>query len=201
MAKVTTGNWDYGREEWQEKAIDGIEIGAVTKKTIAYEDFYICRITVDESYIGDEDEETFIRIADDASWCVAPIRIYGAEEPGEENMLYWIDAGERTGYDVNISDDGMLTVDDWMDIEDLIARSLYVTYLDTREGYFAVKRDGNYYIVDNVPSRSGDLKISKTSTGLYTIKGNRLGKYKAAGGENNELKINIRDELPDVRFL
>ncbi len=115
-------------------------------------------------------------------------------------MLYWIDAGKRAGYDVNISDDGMLTVDDWMDIEDLIARSLYVTYLDTREGYFAVKRDGDYYIVDNVPSRSGDLKISKTSTGLYTIKGNRLGKYKAAGGENNELKINIRVELPDVGF-
>ena len=200
MAKVTTGNWDYEREEWQEKAIDGIEIGAVTKKTIAYEEFYICKITVDKSYTGDGDEENFIRIADDASWCVAPIRIYGAEEPGEENMLYWIDAGKRAGYDVNISDDGMLTVDDWMDIEDLIARSLYVTYLDTREGYFAVKRDGDYYIVDNVPSRSGDLKISKTSTGLYTIKGNRLGKYKAAGGENNELKINIRVELPDVGF-
>ena len=198
MAKVTTGNWDYESDKWQEKAIDGIEIGAVTKKTIAYEDFYICRITVDESYIGDEDEETFIRIADDASWCVAPIRIYGAEEPGEENILYWIDAGEHVGYDVNISDDGMLTVDEPMVIEDFMESPFYITYLDTREGYFAVKRDGNYYIIDNVPSRSGDLKISKTAAGLYKIEGNKLGKYKAAGGANNELKMNIRVVLPDI---
>ena len=200
MAKVTTGNWDYGREEWQEKAIDDIEIGAVTKKTIAYEDFYICRITVDESYIGDEDEETFIRIADDVSWCVAPIRIYGAEEPGEENILYWIDAGEHVGYDVNISDERMLTVDEPMVIEDYMESPFYITYLDTREGYFAVKRDGNYYIIDNVPLRSGDLKISKTAAGLYKIEGNKLGKYKAAGGENNALKINIRVVLPDIGF-
>ena len=155
MAKVTTGNWDYESEEWQEKT-KGVKIGAVSKRTIAYDKFYICKITVDKSYTGDGYEENFIRIADDASWCVAPIRVYGAEEPGADDILYWIEAGERAGYNVNV--------------------------------------------FDNVPSSSGDLKISKTAGGLYTIKANKLGKYKAAGGENNKLKLNISVELPDVGF-
>ena len=200
MAKVTTGSWDYESEEWQEKTIKGVKVGAVSKKIIAYEEFYICKITVDKSYTGDGDEENFIRIADDASWCVAPIHIYGAEEPGADEVLYWLEAGDRAGYNVNVYDDGMLTVDDEMDIEELMESPLYITYLDTREGYFAVKRDGDYYVVDNVPSSSGDLKISKTAGGLYTIKANKLGKYKAAGGENNKLKLNISVELPDVGF-
>ena len=173
------------------KGIAGITIGAANKRTLDSETLYIYRITVDKRYTGDE--EIYVGV-ENGLWDFSNhIRIYGSDEPATANMLYWIQPWD----DIEIDNDGKISVSNATE-EEYVFNPVYVNYHGKMKGYFAIKRNGNYYIADDVTLNSTDIKISKKEEGWYEIKADKVGKYKFTYGETYTLNLNV--ELLDTGF-
>ena len=187
-----------------QKGIEGIIVGEPQEYTETQEskDYFICPVTItrDYRYSGRGVEFNCTAKWGSNVW----IRIYDSSEYSPDRQLYMFEGGG-----VDICEDGMLKAREGYSINfDEEAQRMERTdnNSDRMYGYFAVKKNGNYYAVDNLTaSDNNNVKIKKdyeVKNGYrYVIDWSQFGAYTLnAEYEGSEYMFNLSVDLPEIAF-
>lgn len=203
--KVSCGGWNAETDDWEEKSIDGIAIGTPTVQNLDGVAYAIYKIAISQSYRNPgQNEESFGIVYNNGEniWA-KELYIYDSTEISEEEQLYWVYDSSK----IEISTDGKISLSGESE-DSLDDRAGTQIYSDDKsgsmEGYFAVKKAGEYYALQTVQtSETEGISLTKyTDTPyLYKLEWSKFGEYHITATENEtEYRLNFNAKLPEIGF-
>ena len=204
--KVSCGGWNAETDDWEEKSIDGIAIGTPTVQNLDGVAYAIYKIAISQSYRNPgQNEESFGIVYNNGEniWA-KELYIYDSTEISEEEQLYWVYDSSK----IEISTDGKISLSGESE-DSLDDRADTQIYSDDKsgsmEGYFAVKKAGEYYALQTVQtSETEGISLTKyTDTPyLYKLEWSKFGEYHitATDDKETEYRLNFNVELPNIGF-
>ena len=188
---------------WVEKEISGVKIETPQIGTFGNEEYAVWKITVSDSYQNPYNDEQYLRTIyggganTGGMWCC----IYDSTEISEEEQLYWF-------YDssaINIDESGKirLSSDSTGSLDDSVHTQFnWNGKSGSMEGYFAVKKDGEYYALRTVrTSKTEGISLTEYADTpyLYRLEWSEFGEYHITATDNEiEYRLNFNVELPEI---
>ena len=193
---------------WTEKKISGMEIGTPQMATFDNENYAVWKITVSDTYrapygngswqglriiygSGTEEENT-------------GLDVYDSTEIPEEEQLYWFyDSDDSSEIEIDESGKMSLSGDSEDSLDDRANTRFYWNNKSgSTEGYFAVKKDGEYYALRTVQTSETEgisLNASADIPYLYKLEWSKFGEYHIIATENEmEYRLNFNVKLPEI---
>ncbi len=206
---VSFGKW-LSEEEiegnvWTEKKISGMEIGTPQMATFDNENYAVWKITVSDAYQNPYANRQDLRIAygKEGMSRTKRIIIYDSTEISEEEQLYWFYDSSK----IEIDESGKMSLSS--DSEESLDGRAYkqIRWNDksgSMEGYFAVKKNGEYYALRTVQtSETEGISVTEYADTpyLYKVEWSEFGKYHIIATDNEaEYRLNFYAELPKIGF-
>ena len=207
---VSFGKWSSDEETeddvWTEQKISGIEIGTPQMATFDNENYAVWKITVSDSYRNPYGDWHYLRIVygSENRSHTRSITIYDSTEISEEEQLYWVYDSSK----IEISTDGKISLSGESE-DSLDDRADTQIYSDDKsgsmEGYFAVKKAGEYYALRTVQTSKTEgisLSASADAPYLYKVEWSKFGEYLITATDDNgtEYRMNFNVKLPEIGF-
>ena len=214
---ISFARYNNDKDDWVLRNEDGIyftQDGIYTDADNG-KDYYVWKVTVQEKY-ADDQRGKYIRVygglsQDEESgetyygysrniW----LHIYDSQEIDKEHQLYWVyDSSE-----IEISTDGKIALSSETE-EVLDGRANIQIYRENKsgsmEGYFAVKKAGEYYALRTVQTSKTEgisLSASADTPYLYKVEWSKFGEYLITATDDNgtEYRMNFNVKLPEIGF-
>ncbi len=203
--KVSCGGWNAKTDAWEEKSIDGIAIGTPTVQNLDGEAYAIYKIAISQSYRNPGQNEVSFGIVynNGENISTKELHIYDSTEILKEEQLHWFyDSSEieiSTDGKISLSSESEGSLDDSAD-----AQIYWNNESGSIEGYFAVKKNGEYYALRTVQTSDPEgisLTESADTKYLYKLEWSKFGEYHITATENKmEYRLNFNVKLPEIGF-
>ena len=204
------GQWV--EKEYEEPGISFAADGLYSDPTSG-ENFFVWKMTITDRFTMDEQNRwknlsVYGGVKKDADGNIISceygygggIRIFDATEIAADEQLYWFHASN-----IKVVDGKAVLDNAWADSLDQCARDECNQWsVSGKENvYFAIKKNGDYYIVDTPVSSDAPDKvlIHKKNDGVYVVDWRRTGKYLLSttfAGKHYYIKMNVT--LSDTGF-
>lgn len=185
-----------------ENGIEGIIMGE--PEYMESKEYFKCPITVTKDYIYNNSNVSFE--CRGLNWDRRLyINIYDSTEYSQDKQLYLFDS-----WGIDVESDGMLKLNEerYGSNASLDEEAQRINKANSKNGnlygYFAVKKNGNYYIVNNLTASDVEnitIKTSSEDKNEYNIRWTQFGTYTLkADYEGSEYMFNLSVDLPETAF-
>ncbi len=207
--ELSFGKWTWNEETndqlWSETIITGLSAGSPEIKEFGNEEYAVWKITVSDAYQNPYANRKNLRIAygKEGMSRTKSIIIYDSTEISEEEQLYWF----YDSSNIEIDESGKMSLSS--DSEGSLDGRAYkqIRWNDksgSMEGYFAVKKNGEYYALRTVQtSETEGISVTEYADTpyLYKVEWSEFGKYHIIATDNEaEYRLNFNVELPEIGF-
>lgn len=207
--ELSFGEWTWNEatdeELWSETIVTGLSAGSPEIKEFGNEEYAVWKITVSDAYQNPYANRQELRIAygKEGMSRTKSIIIYDSTEISEEEQLYWF----YDSSNIEIDESGKMSLSS--DSEGSLDGRAYkqIRWNDksgSMEGYFAVKKNGEYYALRTVQtSETEGISVTEYADTpyLYKVEWSEFGKYHITATDNGaEYRLNFNVELPEIGF-
>ena len=190
-------NYDMKAKGSYGKEIEGVSIAYDKKMTDDIGNIYHCwKVTVTKEFRKAKANVRFTVLKKDSEtyWDDQYITVYGADE---ETRMYCLQTGV-----FKADEQTSLISSDYEESENYIDDEICTKDTSGDIYYFAVRKNGKYYAVDELKASDEDkVKITSFSDRSFEIRWSAFGKYQLTGTyDNKEYSMELIVELPDMGF-
>lgn len=207
--ELSFGKWTWNEETndelWSETIITGLSAGSPEIKEFGNEEYAVWKITVSDAYQNPYANRQELRIAygKEGMSRTKSIIIYDSTEISEEEQLYWV----SVYLEIEIDGSGKISLsgDSTGSLDNRTATEIsWKNKSGSMEGYFAVKKNGEYYALRTVQtSETEGISVTEYADTpyLYKVEWSEFGKYHIIATDNEaEYRLNFNVELPEIGF-
>ncbi len=207
--ELSFGKWTWNEETndelWSETIVTGLFAGSPEIKEFGNEEYAVWKITVSDAYQNPYANWQDLRIAygKEGMSRTKSIIIYDSTKISEEEQLYWF-------YDssaINIDENGKMSLssDSTGSLDNRVHTQInWNDKSGSWEGYFAVKKDGEYYALRTAQVAEAEgISLSETTYRqyLYNLAWSEFGEYHITATDNEaEYRLKFYVELPEIGF-